>query len=70
MPRNPDPKKLSAKIILQIAYNSQIRLFWAGIIGQQIFWTILLLAAVFRLKLGWFVITVIAWCLNGSNLYG
>ncbi len=54
----------------QVAYQSQVSLFWAGILAQQVLWTVLLLSAVFQLKLGWLVITVIAFLLNGANLYG
>lgn len=54
----------------QIAYASQVNLFWAGLIVQQAFWGLLFCSAMFSLKLGWFVITVIACALNGSNLYG
>ncbi len=54
----------------QVAYQSQVSLFWAGILAQQVLWTVLLLSAVFQLKLGWLIITVIAFLLNGANLYG
>ena len=54
----------------QLAHTSQIRLFWTGLIGQQIVWSLLVFTAVVQLKLGWFVLAVIACSLNGSNLYG
>ncbi len=54
----------------QVAYRSQVNLFWAGLLAQQALWTILFLSAVFSLKLGWLVIAFIACALNGANLYG
>lgn len=54
----------------QIAYKSQVHLFWIGIITQQITWTILLLSALFGLKLAWMVIGSIAFSLNGANVLG
>eukprot|EP00095_Tigriopus_kingsejongensis_P006432 maker-scaffold469_size162558-snap-gene-0.35 protein:Tk06432 transcript:maker-scaffold469_size162558-snap-gene-0.35-mRNA-1 annotation:"fam18-like protein cg5021" len=54
----------------QIAYQSQVHLFWIGIMVQQGFWSVFMLSALFRLKLGWFVITFIGSSLNGANIYG
>ncbi|XP_059088181.1 uncharacterized Golgi apparatus membrane protein-like protein CG5021 isoform X2 [Tigriopus californicus] len=54
----------------QIAYKSQVHLFWMGIIAQQTIWTILLLSALFGLKLAWMVIGSIAFSLNGANVFG
>jgi len=54
----------------EVARNAQVNLFWTGLVGQQLIWILLLLATVFSLQLGWFVITVIANGLNCANLYG
>ena len=35
----------------QVAYKSQVNLFWAGLLAQQALWTILFLSAMFSLKL-------------------
>jgi len=54
----------------EIAQSGQVNLFWAGILGQQLMWSLFLLSAAFNLHLGWLVIAFIANALNLANLYG
>merc|ERR1712029_525526 len=54
----------------QVSLPFQVRTFWFGMFGQQMFWLLMSVMCLFRLKLSWFLITFVALVLNGSNVVG
>ncbi len=54
----------------RVAHQAQVKLFWAGLLGQQVLWGVLTAAAVFGLRPAWLLLALIACALNGANVYG
>merc|ERR1712013_275588 len=55
----------------QIKFSkAEIQIFWAGLVGAPVIWAVLLLTALFSLKLKWVVLVIIGLALSGSNMVG
>lgn len=50
--------------------TSETSVFWMGLIAAPVLWTLFLFISLFSWKFQWLMITLIAVCLNGANLYG
>ncbi|KAL3314377.1 Golgi apparatus membrane protein TVP23 A [Cichlidogyrus casuarinus] len=54
----------------QHSIANQARLFWIGLAVSIVSWFIFILTALFSLKLKWALLSILAFCMNGANLYG
>ena len=66
-----DPITLSRRELAARSLRAHfVRLFWVGLIGAPIMWSVLILAAVFSLNLRWALVSCIAFGMTAANLYG
>ncbi|XP_077525813.1 Golgi apparatus membrane protein TVP23 homolog B-like [Haemaphysalis longicornis] len=49
---------------------SEASLFWMGLIGAPVLWTLFFFISLFSWNFQWLMVTLIALSLNGANLYG
>ncbi|XP_037286481.2 Golgi apparatus membrane protein TVP23 homolog B isoform X1 [Rhipicephalus microplus] len=49
---------------------SEASLFWMGLIGAPVLWTLFFFVSLFSWNFQWLMVTMIALALNGANLYG
>lgn len=50
--------------------STEARIFWLSLFATEIFWAIMLFAALFTFKFKWLLVVAVALALNGANLVG
>lgn len=66
--RAENSASVTVEAALQRSFESN--LFWLSLVAFQIVWVLFLLLNLFTFRLNWFVVTLIANVMSGSNLYG
>lgn len=55
---------------LVVESTSEARIFWMALIVSQLIWSMFFIISLFTFKFKWLTIIVVAFTLNGSNLFG
>ncbi|PAA47733.1 hypothetical protein BOX15_Mlig014239g12 [Macrostomum lignano] len=54
----------------QLVSRAESRLFWFSLVGTQLVWSLMFIVALITLNIRWIMAVIVAFVMNGANLYG